>query len=156
MKTKIICILVMTLLITATTMTVTGTMNVDKNHIESKATTKLESKATPKVISSYQPWTLQFSFDATAASGASGNTGSEFDGTYFYTTRWQSNLIHQYDNTGVMIKQFSVPDVSNLRDLAYCPVDGYLYGGAAGGTIWGFDPIGETLEATLNGNFQEI
>ena len=146
MKTKIICILVMTLLITAATMTVTGTMDVNKKHVE--------SKATPRVISTYQPWTLQFSHDVTLETGASGNAGSEFDGTYFYTTRWASNLIHQYDSSGNMLKQFSIPGVTGLRDLAYCPVDGYLYGGAAGGTIWGFDPIGETLEVTLNGNFE--
>ena len=145
MKVKIIAILAMTLLI-ATALPAVGIMNDDKNDVESKTTTK--------VISTYQPWTLQFSFDATLATGASGNAGSEFDGTYFYTTRWASNLIHQYNNVGVMQKQFSIPGVSGLRDLAYCPLDGYLYGGAAGGTIWGFDPIGETLEATLNGNFQ--
>ncbi len=145
MKKKIIGIFVMTLLIT-TTMTVTGTMNVDKNDVEIEATTKLTL--------TYQPWTLQFKHDVTLESGASGNAGAEFDGTYFYTTRWASNLIHQYDNTGSLIKQFSIPGVSGLRDLAYCPVDGYLYGGAAGGVIWGFDPIAETLEVTLSGNFQ--
>ena len=145
MKTKIICILIMTLLI-ATTMSVTGAINNEKNEIE--------SVDSPKVISTYAPWDLQFSFDVTVATGASGNAGAEFDGTYFYTTRWATNLIHQYDSAGALQKQFSVTGVSGLRDLAYCPVDGYLYGGAASGTIWGFDPIGETLEVTLTGNFQ--
>ena len=145
MKTKIICILVMTLLI-ATTMSVTGALNADKNNIENENTTK--------VISTSAPWTLQFSFDVTAASGASGNAGCEWDGTYFYTTRWATNLIHQYTSAGALVKQFSIAGVSGLRDLAYCPIDGLLYGGAAGGTIWGFDPIGETLGATLTGSFE--
>ena len=146
MKSKIISILIMTLLITATIMTVNGAMNVDKNNVESKATTKEKS--------TYQPWTIQFSFDATLATGASGNAGCEFDGTYFYTTRWASNEIHQYTSAGVLVKEFSIAGVTGLRDLAYCPTDGYLYGGAASSTIWGFDPIAETLEVTLTGNFQ--
>ena len=145
MKAKIICIFVMTLLIT-TTISVTGAGNIEKNDIENETTIE--------VISSTAPWDLQFSFDVTAATGASGNAGSEFDGTYFYTTRWASNLIHQYTSTGALLKQFSIVGVTGLRDLAYCPVDGFLYGGAAGGTIWGFDPIGETLETTLTGNFE--
>jgi len=144
MKKKIICILVIMLLITAT-MTVAGTMNNDYD---------IESLSATELISDNQPWTLQFSFDVTLETGASGNAGAEFDGTYFYTSRWASNLLHQYDNAGNLIKEFSIPGVSGLRDLAYCPVDGYLYGGAASGTIWGFDPNTETLEVTFSGSFQ--
>jgi len=145
MKTKIICILVMMLLISTTAMTVTGAINVDRKSGEIKINTK--------EISSLAPWTIQFSHDVTTETGASGNAGAEFDGTYFYTTRWATNLLHQYDSSGNMLKQFSIPGVTGLRDLAYCPVDGYLYGGAAGGTIWGFDPISETLMVTLTGSF---
>ena len=103
---------------------------------------------------------LQGSFNLEVATGANGNAGAEFvlssvtEPSYFYTTRWASNQIHQYDIDGVLLKEFSILGVSGLRDLAYCPVDGYLYGGAAGGTIWGFDPIDETLEVTLTGSFQ--
>ena len=64
-------------------------------------------------------WDMQFAFDASGASGALGNTGAEFDGTYFYSTRWASNLIHQYDIDGNLVKEFSIPGVSGLRDLAY-------------------------------------
>lgn len=146
MKRKIICILVMMLLISTTAMTVTGAINADRKTGEIKINTK--------EISILQPWTIQFSHDVTTETGASGNAGAEFDGTYFYTTRWATNLIHQYDSSGNMLKQFSIPGVSGLRDLAYCPANGYLYGGAASNTIWGFDPIGETLEETITGNFE--
>ncbi|MFZ0390032.1 MAG: hypothetical protein WAN36_06195, partial [Calditrichia bacterium] len=46
------------------------------------------------------PFDLQSSFDLQVASGDLGNAGAEFDGTYYYTTRWASNLIHRYDMSG--------------------------------------------------------
>lgn len=91
---------------------------------------------------------LQFFFDLEAATGAPGNVGAEFDGTYFYSTRWASNLIHQYDTGGNLIKEFSIPGVSGLRDLAY---DGnYFYGGAAGTTIYEMDFDNEILVNTID------
>ena len=97
-------------------------------------------------------WTMLNSFDVEAASGAAGNAGAEFDGTYYYSTRWASNLIHQYDFAGTLVKEFSIPGVSGLRDLAW---DGqYMYGGAAGGTIWKMDFVSETLVGTITGGFQ--
>ena len=50
---------------------------------------------------------FQFEFDLNAATGANGNAGSEFDGTYFYSTRWASNLIHRYDINGALVEEFS-------------------------------------------------
>jgi uncharacterized repeat protein (TIGR01451 family) len=146
MKKEIFCILVMTLLITSTAISVTGAINIDKKDVKSKVENK--------VILNNQPWTIQFSFSVGAASGALGNAGSEFINNHFYSTRWASNLLHEYTSGGVLTKQFTIPNVSGLRDLAYCPIDGYLYGGAAGGTIWGFNPTTETLEETITGNFQ--
>jgi sugar lactone lactonase YvrE len=93
------------------------------------------------------PFDPQFSFDASAASGAAGNAGSEFDGTYYYTTRWQSNLIHKYDMTGTLVEEFSIPGVTGLRDLAF---DGtYMYGGAAANTIYQMDFDAQTLIGTI-------
>jgi len=82
-------------------------------------------------------WDLLYAFDVTASSGAAGNAGAEFANGYYYTTRWASNLIHEYDMTGTLIREFSVPGVTGLRDLAY---DGtYFYGGASGATIYQMD-----------------
>jgi hypothetical protein len=100
------------------------------------------------------PWDLLFSFDLEAASGALGNAGAEFDGTHFYSTRWAANLIHQYDLTGALVKEFSIPGVSGLRDLAYNEATGYFHGGAAGGTIWEMDFDTETLIDSISGGFQ--
>jgi hypothetical protein len=93
-------------------------------------------------------WDLQFGFDVTAASGAAGNAGAEFDGTYFYSTRWAANLIHKFDIDGNLVEEFSIPGVTGLRDLAY---DGtYFYGGAALNTIYEMDFETQTLISTIN------
>ncbi len=110
----------------------------DETPYVSKSTTEL----------SREMWDLQFSFDVTAATGAAGNAGCEFDGTYFYTTRWASNLIHKFDIDGNLIEEFSIPGVSGLRDLAY---DGtHFYGGAAGNVIYEMDFETQTLIGTIN------
>ncbi len=93
-------------------------------------------------------WDVLLQFDAVALTGLAGNAGCEWDGTYFYSTRWASNLLHKYDATGTtMIEQFSIPGVTGLRDLAY---DGtYMYGGAAANTIYQMDFVTKTLIGTI-------
>ncbi len=92
-------------------------------------------------------WDLQASFNLCTVTGAAGNAGAEFDGTYIYTTRWASNLIHKIDIEGNLIEEFSIPGVSGLRDLAF---DGtYMYGGAAGNVIYQMDFNSKTLIGTI-------
>ncbi len=93
-------------------------------------------------------WDVLLNFDVSTISGASGNAGAEWDGTSFYTTRWASNLIHEYSADGTtLIREFSIPGVSGLRDLAY---DGqYFYGGAASTTIYMMDFSTNTLIGTI-------
>ena len=65
-------------------------------------------------------WDVLLQFDATSLNGSTGNAGAEWNGTYFYSTRWQSNLIHEYNATGsTLIREFSIPGVTGLRDLAF-------------------------------------
>jgi hypothetical protein len=93
------------------------------------------------------PFDMQFSFDLAIASGANGNAGAEFDGTYYYTTRWQSNLFHKYNMDGTLVEAFSIPGVTAMRDLAF---DGtYMYGGAAATTIYQMDFVTKTLIGTI-------
>jgi hypothetical protein len=94
-------------------------------------------------------WDVLLNFDISALSGgAAGNAGGEWNGTYFYSTRWASNLLHEYDATGTtLIREFSVTGVTGLRDLAW---DGtYMYGGAAGNTIYQMDFATNTLIGTI-------
>ena len=99
-------------------------------------------------INTLAMWDLEFSFNVTNASGASGNAGAEFDGTYIYTTRWASNLIHKFDMSGNLVEEFSIPGVTGLRDLAF---DGtYMYGGAAANIIYQMDFNTKTLIGTIS------
>jgi len=93
-------------------------------------------------------WDVLLNFDISALNTAAGNAGAEWNGTYFYSTRWASNLIHEYNSTGTtLIREFSVPGVSGLRDLAW---DGtYMYGGAAANTIYQMDFATNTLVGTI-------
>ena len=112
------------------------------------------TEITAPSIGDKAPWDLLFSYDLEAATGALGNAGAEWDGTHFYSTRWAANLIHQFDSTGALVKEFSIPGVTGLRDLAYNEATGYFYGGAAGGSIWEMDFDSETLISTISGGFQ--
>ncbi len=99
-----------------------------------------------------ETWDLQLNVDIEAASGAAGNAGAECDGSYYYTTRWASNLIHKYDLDGNLVEEFSIPGVTGLRDLAY---DGtYFYGGAAGNSIFQMDFESKTLISTISSGQQ--
>ena len=98
------------------------------------------------------PWDLQFSFDVSGPVGGLSNVGAEFDGQSFWTNKWNTADIYQFDIDGNLVKSFTIPGVSGLRDLAY---DGeYFYGGAAGGQIWQMDFDNETLVGTISGAFQ--
>ena len=134
-------------LICATIPIVTGTQKTD---INPNGTNGIQNN-----ISNRAPWDLIFTYDigATGETGANGNAGAECDGTYLYSTRWASNLIHRYNIAGTLVEEFSIAGVSGLRDLAY---DGthYMYGGNGAGTIWKMDFTTKTLVATLTGSFQ--
>lgn len=143
---------------------VSGDGNPDNDQFVKMITLEyLHDVGTKEIIEPYyppaanrDPWDQLAVFDigATGSSGANGNAGAESDGTYLYSTRWSANLLHQYDFTGALVKEFSIPGVTGLRDLAYNPNTGYFYGGAAGGTIWEMDFDSETLISTISGGFQ--
>jgi hypothetical protein len=146
MKRKLVT-LVIGMLMFVTVFTVTATKNTDMSPNVMSGTNDYQQNR--------DPWDQVFVYDigATGVTGANGNSGAEFDGTYLYSTRWAANLIHSYNIDGSLNEEFSIAGVSGLRDLAY---DGaqYMYGGAAAGTIWKMDFTTHTLAATLTGTFQ--
>ena len=84
----------------------------------------------PKMNSSKGAWTLQVNHPFTRTASA----GCETDGTNYYVTQWNSNLIWKVSMSGTVIDSFSIPGVTGLRDLAY---DGtYFYGGASKKVIY--------------------
>jgi hypothetical protein len=145
MKKKIVGVIVCMLMFVAVS-SVTGTSEMDKNQ---NATLNQWP-----VVQTLDPWDLLAVHDigATGQTGANGNSGAEFDGTYHYSTRWAANLIHKYDIDGNLVDEFSIPGVSGLRDLAW---DGtYMYGGAAGSTIWQMNFETYELVDTISGSFE--
>jgi hypothetical protein len=121
----------------------------DKNPDFNNSTVSARSQN--QKVDDLEYWELFFAFDVTTASGGSGNAGAAFDGTYFYTTRWASNLMHKYDINGNFIEEFSIPGVWYLRDLAF---DGtYMYGGYYS-TIYKMDFNTKTLVGTIQSPVQ--
>ena len=87
----------------------------------------------PKMNSTKGAWTLQVNHSFTRAASA----GCETDGSNYYVTQWNSNLIWKLNMSGTVVDSFSVSGVSGLRDLAY---DGqYFYGGKSSNTIYKMD-----------------
>ena len=98
----------------------------------------------PKMNSTKGAWTVQFNHSFVRGGAA----GCETDGTNFYVTQWNSNLIWKLSMTGAVLDSFSIPGVTGLRDLAY---DGtYFYGGASGNSIYKMDFSTKTKVATIN------
>ncbi|MCD4829649.1 MAG: carboxypeptidase regulatory-like domain-containing protein, partial [Candidatus Cloacimonetes bacterium] len=105
------------------------------------------NQSVPNTNGTREQWDLQFDYDVDAGTGTTGNSGSETDGTYLYTTVWNSDGIAKWDLDGTFIELFTIPGVSALRDLAY---DGtYFYGGNASNHIWEMDFDAQTLISTI-------
>jgi immune inhibitor A len=94
-------------------------------------------------------WSIQFNWDASAVTGGSGNAGVLFIPTLneFWTSRWNSNLLHRWRRDGTLIGAFSVTGVSGVRGMAF---DGaYVYASTASTTIQIIDPSSRTKIGTL-------
>jgi len=88
-------------------------------------------------------WDVLFTFPALEAA----SPGIETDGTNFYTTTWNAGNFHRYDMDGSNGVTFTIPGVSNVRDMAY---DGqYFYGAAADMNLFQMDLANETLVSTI-------
>lgn len=66
--------------------------------------------------------------------------GLEFDGNYFYVSKWNENKIYRINKTGTQLDSFTINGISStsgLRDLAW---DGqYLYGSTTTTTVYQID-----------------
>lgn len=83
---------------------------------------------------------LQFNYDISAlAPGVYSLYGSEFDGQYFYITRWNEPKIFRVNKSGTQIDSFTVTGLPSggFRDLAF---DGqFLYGSNNSTTVYKID-----------------
>lgn len=87
-------------------------------------------------------WQLEFNYPTSYLL-----TGVECDGSYYYTSFWQTAWFYRYDMTGAFVDSFSITGVSAVRDLAY---DGtYFYGSAASNNIFQMNFTTRTLVSTI-------
>lgn len=93
---------------------------------------------------------LQFNYDISGlAPGAYSLYGSEFDGEYFYITRWNEPKIFRVNKAGTQIDSFTVTGLPSggFRDLAF---DGqYLYGSNNSTTVYRIDRTSFTASAAF-------
>jgi type IX secretion system substrate protein/immune inhibitor InhA-like protein/carboxypeptidase family protein len=90
------------------------------------------SNAMPET--SRELWDNLLQFDVDTPTGQAGLAGVEWDGMYFYATKWSaSDQLFKFDANGTYIEAITVP-FTGARDLAF---DGqYMYGSAAGSTVY--------------------
>ncbi|MCF8296090.1 MAG: T9SS type A sorting domain-containing protein [Saprospiraceae bacterium] len=91
-------------------------------------------------------WIVQFNKSLIA--GGNNQAGVETDGTFIYTTMWNSDTIVKYDMLAHLIEKFTITGVSNIRDLAY---DGtYFYGGNVDSIIYKMNFSTKTLVGKIS------
>ncbi len=78
-------------------------------------------------------WDLLLQFDVDTPTGQTGLAGMEWDGTYFYASKWSdSDQLFKFDADGNFIEPITVPLVG-CRDMAF---DGsYMYGSPASSQV---------------------
>ncbi|MBU2651955.1 MAG: T9SS type A sorting domain-containing protein [Bacteroidetes bacterium] len=91
-------------------------------------------------------WDVRFLYPVT---GVSPEYGIETDGNFIYTSQSTGNLINKYEEDGTFLFGFSIPGVSGLKDLAYDPDEGWMYGGDGGNTCYVMDFNSATLVRTF-------
>jgi hypothetical protein len=63
--------------------------------------------------------------------------GIETDGSYIYSTRWNTaGAFFRYTMAGAFVDGFSISGAGAIRDLAYDPAVGRMYGGAGATTVY--------------------
>jgi hypothetical protein len=90
-------------------------------------------------------WDLQFTWPTYYNDG---EAGCESDGNFIYTAKWNGDRFSKYTLDGTWVEDFTIPGVTNVRDLAY---DGtYFYGAAANTSVFQMDFETHTLVSTIN------
>ncbi|MFA5803401.1 MAG: M6 family metalloprotease domain-containing protein [Melioribacteraceae bacterium] len=72
-------------------------------------------------------FSVQFNYDAIAVTGSNGNLGAIFIPSLneFWTSRWNSNLMHRWTKTGSLKEEFSIDEVTGVVNFAYDGINLY-------------------------------
>ena len=93
-------------------------------------------------------WDVVFNYDATVITGAAGNAGVVYIPTInkFWTSRWATNIIHQWNTDGTLDMEFTLP-FAGTRGMCF---DGqYVYHATATTTVQIVDPSTRTVVGTV-------
>jgi hypothetical protein len=92
-------------------------------------------------------WDLQLAF-ATANNG--GEAGAESDGDFLYTSMWNNTGFQKYNLDGSYVGAVTVGSINAIRDIAYDPTTGHMFGGQAASTVYEWDFATSTQIGTIN------
>ncbi|HQI39813.1 MAG TPA: T9SS type A sorting domain-containing protein [Ignavibacteriaceae bacterium] len=105
-------------------------------------------KVEPVIPVTEATWDVEFDYDATAVTGAAGNAGAIYIPTLgkFWTTRWASNVAHQWNPDGTLDMQFTLP-FTGTRGMVF---DGqFIYCSINTAAVQIVDPATKTLVGTI-------
>ncbi len=89
-------------------------------------------------------WDLQTSFNSTlSAGGSTGMAGVVFFNNEFWVSKWQTDTLIRFDNSGTMIEKFLVAGLTGVRAITTNGT--YLYMATNTNTIYRVDPVTKTL-----------
>ncbi|MFC2107251.1 carboxypeptidase regulatory-like domain-containing protein [Bacteroidota bacterium] len=87
-------------------------------------------------------WDIQFTYPVAVANG---EAGLESDGIFLYSTKWDGASFYKYNLDGTYVGEFFIDGVDSIRDLAFNPNTGYMYGGKATTTCFVMDFANQIL-----------
>lgn len=82
-------------------------------------------------------------YDATDATGGASNSGIVIVGNEFWTSRYNSALLHRWNMNGTLIEEFSVTGVTGIRSLTYDGV--YVYATTTSNKLYKIETITKAL-----------
>lgn len=124
-------------------LTLSGTSFAQNNSLEDRAP---YTQAKPSTNETKALWDIQFNHNVTtAASGDLGMAGSIFFNNEFWVSRWGSDTLYRFSNTGALVSEFTISGLTGVRGLT---TDGtYIYASANSTTIYRINPANSTLAA---------
>lgn len=133
-------------------LTIGGVYAQQQTHKEIKQSPVNEAEKAPNLKPTVLPnnkalWDLQFSFDATAAAGSSGQAGVIFINNEFWTSRWSNDTLYRYSSAGALLETFTISGLSGTRSMTTDGTD--IYVGNASSTINVVDPTTKTVTSTI-------
>ncbi len=108
----------------------------------------LPEKIQPNYPTIEATWDVQFNYDAVAVTGAAGNAGAVFIPSInkFWTSRWASAIIHQWNADGTLDQQYTLP-FTGTRGMCF---DGtFVYHSTSTTTVQIVDPATRTVVGTI-------